>query len=109
VDQETFLIALFAVLTLFIVLPWIVLHYITKWRATSRLTEEDETMLDELYDLSRRLDERMATIERIMTDEHPEWNALTSERAAMLSARRDLGDRYRAEHAGGDLAASGRM
>ena len=98
-----------AIVALLIVLPWLILHYVTKWRATSRLTEEDETMLDELYDLARRLDERMATIERIMSDDHPDWNALTSERAALLSARQGLNERRGALHADQDeLTAMGR-
>lgn len=97
------------IISLFIVLPALIFHHVSKWRATSRLTEEDETMLDELYDLARRLDERMATIERIMTDEHPDWNALASERAAMLSARREVGERRSALRADdGDYATSGR-
>jgi phage shock protein B len=98
-----------SIVVLFVLLPWLVLHYVTKWRATSRLTEEDETMLDELYDLARRLDERMATIERIMNDEHPDWNALSSERAALLSARSELAERRSALRDKGDLTTSGRL
>ena len=65
---------------LFIALPWIILHYVTRWKATSRLTAEDETMLDDLYELARRLDERMSTIERIIQDENPNWNSLAPDR-----------------------------
>ena len=77
---------------LFIGLPWLILHYVTKWKANSSLTSEDETMMDELYDLARRLDERMATVERIMTDDHPGWNALASERAAARLEHREIED-----------------
>jgi phage shock protein B len=66
---------------LFIALPWIILHYVTRWKATSRLTAEDETMLDDLYELARRLDDRMTTIERIIQDENPGWNSLAPDRA----------------------------
>ena len=65
---------------LFIALPWIILHYVTRWKATSRLTAEDETMLDDLYELARRLDDRMSTIERIIQDENPGWNSLAPDR-----------------------------
>ena len=78
-----FWIPIIIVPTLFVVLPWLILHYVTKWKANSSLTTEDESMLDDLYDLARRLDERMATIERIMADDNPSWNALASERAAL--------------------------
>jgi len=31
---------------LFIDLPWVILHYMTKWRQAPKITEEDERMLD---------------------------------------------------------------
>jgi phage shock protein B len=77
---------------LFIALPWIILHYVTRWKATSRLTAEDETMLDDLYELARRLDERMITIERIIQDENPSWNSLAPDRASPRLARPEAGD-----------------
>jgi phage shock protein B len=102
-------IPVLAIVALFVALPWIILHYVTKWKANASLTAEDETMLDELYDLARRLDERMATVERIMNDEHPDWHALSSERAALLSARSELAERRSALRDKGDLTASGRL
>lgn len=61
---------------LFIALPWIIFHYITKWKTAAALTREDENLLDELHDLARRLDDRMCTIERIVQAENPNWRAL---------------------------------
>ena len=58
---------------LFIGLPWLVFHYITKWKTAARLTGSDEKLLDELHDAARRLDNRLGTIERIMTAENPAW------------------------------------
>jgi phage shock protein B len=58
---------------LFIGLPWLVFHYITKWKSAATLTNDDEKLLDELHDIARRLEERVGTIERIMTAENPEW------------------------------------
>ena len=37
------------------------------------LTSGDEKLLDELHDAARRLDDRLLTIERIMTAENPDW------------------------------------
>lgn len=51
---------------LFIGAPWVILHYVTKWRQAKTLTNEDETLLDDLHDTARRLDERLNTIERIV-------------------------------------------
>ena len=58
---------------LFIGLPWLIFHYVTQWKKSATLTGEDEKLLDELNDLARRLDERMCSIERIMTAENPNW------------------------------------
>lgn len=51
-----------------IALPWLVLHYVTKWKQAPRLTDGDEQMLEELYQLARRLDARMETVERLAAD-----------------------------------------
>ena len=59
--------------TLFIGLPWLVLHYLTRWKTAATLTREDENLLDELYDLARRLEDRMTTIERIIAADDPDW------------------------------------
>ena len=79
--MEKFSVVAIVIPALFIALPWIILHYITRWKTSSRLTAEDETMLDDLYELARRLDERMITIERIIQDENPHWNSLAPDRA----------------------------
>ena len=62
-----------ALITIFVALPWIILHYVTKWRQVKTLTDSDEKLLDELHDAARRLDDRLCTIERIMTAENPNW------------------------------------
>ncbi|MEO7750921.1 MAG: envelope stress response membrane protein PspB [Sphingomicrobium sp.] len=62
-----------AIVTLFIGLPWLIFHYITKWKQAATLSSGDEKLLDELHDAGRRLDDRLCTIERIMTAENPAW------------------------------------
>lgn len=62
-----------AIVTLFIGLPWLIFHYITKWKTGATLTYGDEKLLDDLHDAARRLDDRICTIERIMTAENPNW------------------------------------
>jgi phage shock protein B len=61
---------------LFIGFPWVLFHYITKWKMAKTLTGEDENLLDELHDLARRLDDRMVTIERIVQADNPNWRAI---------------------------------
>lgn len=58
---------------LFIGMPWVILHYITKWRQAPKITDEDERLLDELYSLARRLDDRLTTIERIVAADNPDF------------------------------------
>ncbi len=56
---------------LFIGLPWLILHYVTKWKTASTITTDDETLLEELYSLAKRLDERMDTVERLVASDDP--------------------------------------
>ena len=74
--MDEVLIPLTVVPVLFIGLPWLIFHYITKWKTAKTLTSEDENLLDELHELARRLDERMVTIERIIQADNPGWRAL---------------------------------
>ena len=61
---------------LFIGFPWVLFHYITKWKSAATITTEDENLLDELHELARRLDDRMCTIERIVQADNPNWRAI---------------------------------
>ena len=61
---------------IFIAFPWDLFHYITKWKSAATITREDENLLEELHELARRLDERVCTVERIMTAENPNWRSI---------------------------------
>lgn len=63
-----------AIICIFVVLPGLVFHYVTKWKTAPTLTEGDEAMLEELYKLARRLDERMDTVERLVAADHEEFS-----------------------------------
>lgn len=60
------LIPLTAIVTIFMGVPWLFLHYLTKWKQAKSITVEDENLLDELHDIARRLDDRLHSIERIV-------------------------------------------
>ncbi|TCD01863.1 envelope stress response membrane protein PspB [Erythrobacteraceae bacterium CFH 75059] len=62
-----------AIIALFIALPWIVLHYITRWKTAATITTDDEVLLDELYQLAKRLDERMDTVERLVASDNADF------------------------------------
>ncbi len=62
-----------AIVAIFIALPWIVFHYITKWKTAASITTDDEALLEELYNLAKRLDERMDTVERLVASDNPDF------------------------------------
>lgn len=60
----------------FIAIPaplFIVLHFITKWKQAREISGGDERMLEDLWQLSQRLEERMESLETILDSEIPEW------------------------------------
>ena len=65
--------AIFIVPIVVLGLPWLIFHYITKWKTAATLTTDDETMLEEMYQIARRLDERMDTVERLVAADNPEF------------------------------------
>ena len=68
-----FILGGLAIISLFIGLPWLIFHYMTKWKQAKTLTDSDERLLDDLHEAARRLDDRICTLERIMTAENPNW------------------------------------
>ena len=71
--MEDFISVGVPVVSIFIGLPWVILHYITKWKQAPRITEEDERLLDEMQMLARRLEDRVMTVERIIAADNPDW------------------------------------
>ncbi|MEO6041389.1 MAG: envelope stress response membrane protein PspB [Croceibacterium sp.] len=64
---------IFIIPVLFLGLPWIIMHYITRWKTAATITTDDEQLLEELYNLAKRLDERMDTVERLVASDNPEF------------------------------------
>ncbi|WP_420605648.1 envelope stress response membrane protein PspB [Novosphingopyxis sp.] len=63
----------FAIAVLFLGLPWLIFHYVTKWKTSATLTNDDEKLLGDMYDMARRFEERIETIERIIAADNPDW------------------------------------
>jgi phage shock protein B len=74
--MEDILVPIIVVPAIFLGMPWVILHYITKWKQAKVLTVDDENLLDDLHDTARRLEERLVTIERIMAADNPNWKSL---------------------------------
>ena len=78
-------IPIIAITTIFIGLPWLIFHYITKWKQAPRITDEDEQLLDELYQFGRRLEYRLQTIERIVAADNPDYRTLAAPNQSPLT------------------------
>jgi phage shock protein B len=88
--MEDFMSVGVPVVSIFIGLPWVILHYITKWKQAPRITEEDERLLDELQMLARRLEDRVMTVERIIAADNPDWRpGITSQTHSPYRIDRD--------------------
>ena len=59
---------------LFIGLPWLVMHYVTRWKTAPTLTNDDEQMLGDIHELARRLEDRLETVERLVAVDNPDWH-----------------------------------
>lgn len=71
--MEDILVPIIVIPTIFIGLPWLIFHYVTKWKTAPKITGEDEQLLDEMYNLARRLEDRVTTVERIVAADHPDF------------------------------------
>ena len=52
---------------------WIIFHYITKMKTAKGLTPEDEKMLTDVWESTKRMEDRIQTLERIPDIESPTW------------------------------------
>lgn len=72
------MIELFGILILTVVLPlFLVLHYVTKWRTAKGLSNEDEKMLEDLWESAQRMESRINALETILDDEVKDWRKRT--------------------------------
>lgn len=54
---------------------WLILHYATRNSASKRLTSKDESLLQELHENARRMEDRIHNLERILDADAPEWRS----------------------------------
>jgi len=57
-----------------VVLPIvIVMHYVTKWKATKGLSDDEQRVLEDLWKDSQAMQSRVNALETILDDEVPDW------------------------------------
>lgn len=66
-------IGIFAIAAIFIVLPGMVLHFITRNRELAAKAAGDPTMNARLVDIAERLERRIEAIETLLDHEVPGW------------------------------------
>ena len=64
--EPEFVVAIVAVVSLFIVFPGMVFHYITLWRKQNTLEPDDERMLEDLWRSAKAMERRIETLERLV-------------------------------------------
>ena len=52
---------------------FIVLHFITKWKQSREISGGDEKMMENLWQLSLRLEDRLEALETILDNEVSDW------------------------------------
>ena len=57
-----------------VVLPIvIVMHYVTKWKATKGLSGDEQRMLEDLWKDGQEMQSRLNALETILDDKVPDW------------------------------------
>ena len=64
--EPEFIIALVAIVSIFVVFPGMVFHYITLWRKQKTLEPDDERMLEDLWRSAKRMERRIETLEKLV-------------------------------------------
>ena len=100
--MEDILVPIVIVGMLFVGLPWVILHYVTKWKTAATITSDDEVVLEELYGVAKRLEERMDTVERLVASDDPSFTPVKRLRADQDTDNQQLRelDRMMAEKKG---------
>jgi len=52
---------------------FIVLYFVTKWKQSREISGGDEKMMEDLWRLSLRLEERLESLETILDNEVSDW------------------------------------
>ena len=70
--ENEFVVAIIAIVALFIVFPGMVFHYITLWRKQRALEPDDERMLEDLWRSAKAMERRIETLEQLVDTDSEE-------------------------------------
>jgi phage shock protein B len=64
-EVSDLIIVLVGAVLMFVAMPWLFLHYTTRWRRQEEINQANQELIGELTERARQLDERATTLERI--------------------------------------------
>jgi phage shock protein B len=67
-DEAWIAIPILGVISIFIVLPAMVFHYITLWRKQRTLQPDDERMMEDLWRSAKAMERRIETLEALLSE-----------------------------------------
>jgi phage shock protein B len=65
-EASIVLIAVTGTVALFIILPGMILHYVTMWRRQKTLQPDDERMLEDLWRSAKAMERRIESLEALL-------------------------------------------
>lgn len=60
------IIAIIAILSIFVILPGMVLHHVTQWRKQKTLMPDDERIMEDLWRSAKAMERRLDTLEALL-------------------------------------------
>jgi phage shock protein B len=71
--QGTFILPVVMVFMTVVLPIVIVMHYVTKWKATKGLSGDEQRMLEDLWKDGQAMQSRLNALETILDDKVPDW------------------------------------
>lgn len=65
------------ILVAFVLPLVVVLHYVTKWKSSRGLSNDEQKMLEDLWRDAQKMESRINTLETILDAQVPDWRKRT--------------------------------
>ncbi|WP_396273255.1 envelope stress response membrane protein PspB [Hyphomonas sp.] len=65
-ETSIVLIAVMGIVSIFIILPAMIFHYVTLWRRQKTLQPDDERMLEDLWRSAKAMERRIESLEALL-------------------------------------------
>ena len=67
------LLILLIVFTVTVMPLAVIMHYVTKWKSTKGLSDEEQQLLEDLWRSSERMESRLNALETILDEQDGKW------------------------------------